>query len=118
MPKRVRLQRTRGWRIPDGAVKVDRSTVYGNPYKSGATVRNDAHAVDLFTREIESASWGRLDFDRSDLIRLRGRDLACWCGLCERHRDGKPFDEACSDCAPCHADVLGEIANRPIRSAP
>lgn len=42
---------------------------------------------------------------------LRGRDLACWCRLCDRHADGLPLGETCPDCAPCHADVLLEIAN-------
>ncbi|ETX26587.1 DUF4326 domain-containing protein [Roseivivax isoporae] len=37
----------------------------------------------------------------AEIIReLRGKDLACWC----------PLDQ------PCHADVLLEIANRPLRS--
>lgn len=34
-PKRIQLQRTKGWRMPAGAVKVDRSTRWGNPYKVG-----------------------------------------------------------------------------------
>jgi hypothetical protein len=42
---------------------------------------------------------------------LRGRDLACWCGLCPAHQDGLPLRVACPDCAPCHADVLLELAN-------
>ena len=47
---------------------------------------------------------------RRDLV---GRNLACWCDLCPIHgRTGKPTDVACSDCAPCHADVLLELANR------
>ena len=36
----------------------------------------------------------------SDIAQLRGRDLACWCRLD----------------APCHADVLLELANKPIAS--
>ena len=31
-PKRVRLSRVRGWRMPEGAIKVDRSTRLGNPF--------------------------------------------------------------------------------------
>jgi hypothetical protein len=30
MPERIQLSRARGWRMPDGAVKVDRSTRWGN----------------------------------------------------------------------------------------
>jgi hypothetical protein len=47
----------------------------------------------------------------SRFLELRGKDLACWCPLCEKHKDGRPLNEACEDCPPCHADVLLEIAN-------
>ena len=41
---------------------------------------------------------------------LRGSNLACWCRLCAHHAAaGKPLDEPCPDCAPCHVDVLGEF---------
>lgn len=46
-----------------------------------------------------------------NLPRLRGKSLACWCRLCPAHAAGKPFDVDCSDCAPCHADTLGWVAN-------
>lgn len=42
---------------------------------------------------------------------LRGKDLSCWCHLCEKHKDGLPPGIECSDCAPCHVNVLLEIAN-------
>ena len=32
MPERIQLKRTRGWRMPAGAVKVDRTTRWGNPF--------------------------------------------------------------------------------------
>lgn len=42
----------------------------------------------------------------------RGHNLACWCGLCDAHRaSGRPLGTTCPDCAPCHADLLLEIAN-------
>lgn len=31
-PKRIQLKRAKGWRMPIGAVKVDRSTRWGNPF--------------------------------------------------------------------------------------
>jgi hypothetical protein len=49
---------------------------------------------------------------RPDVKPLRGKNLACFCSLCERHQAGKPFAETCPDCDPCHADPLGEAANR------
>ena len=47
---------------------------------------------------------------------LRGKDLACWCGLCRKHQKGRPFNEACADCPPCHCDTLGEWANARLLS--
>lgn len=48
-----------------------------------------------------------------DAIRaaLTCHDLACWCGLCAAHKDGLPFGVNCADCAPCHGDTLGVLAN-------
>lgn len=34
MPKRVQLQRGKGWRMPPNTRKVDRSTAFGNPFDS------------------------------------------------------------------------------------
>jgi hypothetical protein len=41
---------------------------------------------------------------------LRGKDLCCWCKLCPRHAQGRPWDEQCDDCAPCHVDILLAVA--------
>jgi hypothetical protein len=44
---------------------------------------------------------------------IRGRNLACWCRLCDAHAaKGLPLGVTCADCDPCHAHVLLEIANR------
>jgi hypothetical protein len=32
MPDRIRLERTKGWRLPEGAVRVARPTRWGNPF--------------------------------------------------------------------------------------
>lgn len=32
MPERIQLKRVKGWRLPEGAVKVDRATKWGNPF--------------------------------------------------------------------------------------
>lgn len=46
-------------------------------------------------------------------VMLKGRNLACSCDLCPTHKlTGKPLSLTCTECAPCHCDVLGEIANR------
>jgi len=39
MPNRVQLQRVKGWRMPPNTRKVDRTTIFGNPFDS---VRHDA----------------------------------------------------------------------------
>lgn len=106
MPERIQLRRTKGWRKPEGAVVVARPARWGNPFVVGAPYRNGrlpgggvehgtvasrAHAVNLYRGYLE---------DRPDLVtairaELAGRDLCCWC----------PPE------APCHVDVLLEVAN-------
>lgn len=131
--QRIQLRRTKGWRKPEGAIVVARPSRWGNwyvvstfrevrrhPKSSSALVvvetdkrgrwtgnqwagfdtRTEAttFAVDLYRRALEATY---LDLDgplnrEFYLGRLRGHDLGCWC---------KPE-------APCHADVLLELANR------
>ena len=91
MPVRLQLSRRRGWRLPDNAVSVARPTRWGNPFRIG--VDGDAAACVARFREWMLAEPARVDAAR---VALRGRDLACWCALD----------------APCHADVLLELANR------
>lgn len=89
-PIRVQLRRTKGWRMPENTVKVDRSTRWGNPWTSAAF----ADPVAEFRASIGSRPLPPV----GEIIHfLRGKNLACWCGL----------DQA------CHADVLLELANAP-----
>lgn len=88
--------------MPPGAVKVDRTTRWGNPFRLGID-GDRAQCVALYRHWLEQgndAVHGVRGDARADLLRdlprLRGRDLACWC----------PLD------APCHADVLLALANR------
>lgn len=46
-----------------------------------------------------------------DIYSLRGKNLACWCKLCAKHANGLPLGEECSECAPCHVNVLLPLAN-------
>ena len=110
-PRRIQLSRAAGWRMPPNAVKVDRTTVLGNPF----TIR-DLQQVTIDTPAVVASfhvsQWFRdwiegrrrpehLEAQRSVLLarlpELRGKDLACWC---PPHRH-------------CHADVLLDLANRP-----
>ena len=99
MPKRIQRKRTKGWRMPEGAVYVGRPTIFGNPFAvEDVQLRSDA--VRLFKRWIDGepgTSGGGLRRIAllSRLPELRGKDLACFCRLD----------------VPCHADVLLEIAN-------
>ena len=101
MSERIQLGRTKGWRMPLGAVKVDRSTRWGNPYKlhgDGCPMTAEV-AVTLFRRLLqEEHGWvmrGQLTTVLDVKRELRGKTLACWCPMGQ----------------PCHADVLLEIAN-------
>jgi uncharacterized protein DUF4326 len=90
-PRRLKLSRQKGARLPKGAVVVARPTKWGNPYRPDKVTR--AEAVANYRRDLLA---GKLKISVADARReLKGRDLACWCSL-----DG-----------PCHADVLIEIAN-------
>jgi hypothetical protein len=43
-PRRIQLSRRRGWRQPRNCVRVDRSTVYGNPFRPSFIAPNEADA--------------------------------------------------------------------------
>lgn len=93
MPKRIQRQRTKGWRMPAGAVYVGRPTKWGNPYhwqrmRGTEVVLMRARVVRMYAQKPPDAALFEIE-------ELRGKDLACWC----------PLDE------PCHADVLLEWAN-------
>lgn len=91
MPKRIQRKRTKGWRMPEGAVYVGRPSRWGNP--CGVKLWGKQDAVDEFKLALIS---GCLKITVDDVKReLRGKDLACWC----------PLDQ------PCHADVLLKLAN-------
>ena len=137
-PRRVQLSRQKGWRMPPNTVKVDRTSLFGNPYRvridplwnggrtdpfgnpivmegpwlcevpagpeakpgscAGMWFKTEREALDrsiaLFRLRAETLKIGGPLRER--LPELQGKNLACWC---------KPG-------APCHADVLLELANR------
>ena len=94
-PKRIQRRRSKGWRMPPGAVYVGRPTQFGNPLKVLGLSQKEA--VEEYRALINQGVCYRGLFVCHDVIRreLRGKDLACWC----------PLDQ------PCHADVLLEVAN-------
>ncbi len=126
-PRRVRL--VRGVKLPDGVVSVARPSRWGNPWKVGSECQisgsqfGNAGAYDRRALAFDLVLPGGVTAEmavalyRDDLVRavrdrdpsfpydggivemlgqLRGKDLACYCDLD----------------APCHADVLLDLANR------
>lgn len=132
MPKRIQRRNTKGWRKPEGAVYVGRGSKWGNPYVVGETQLRRPRINGTDGWELEGRlckpNGSRIPFTHPDLTvtyhevrnataqecvylyarylgrrfspedirrELAGKDLMCWC----------PLD------APCHADVLLDIAN-------
>ena len=124
MTERVQLSRKKGWRMPPNTVKVARPGRHGNPFCVGGhfkrypdgsgiprlglrfvylqayegyqdvtytTIKSNAEAVEWFRWYVSTWTPGHVAKVREE---LRGKNLACWCALD----------------APCHADVLLELA--------
>lgn len=104
-PKRIQRQRTKGWRMPEGAVYVGRPGQWGNPFRVGEPFRftdngkrpfvGVAHNHGMAVAAFKEFLKGRPDLMKTARESLGGKDLACWCRLDQ----------------PCHADVLLEVAN-------
>jgi hypothetical protein len=124
MPERIQRKRTRGWRLPPGAVCVDRTTRWGNPWTVAGAIEAgfadnpaDARALCVaqhraWLNEGPDVVWsGKRQFDRrivlAEISLLRGRDLACPCPLPE---PGQPD--------LCHAATLVALANAPRTRTP
>lgn len=125
MPQRIQRKRTKGWRMPEGAVYVGRPSRWGNPFgveqaNEGGwyvvqrsrrerwwTPDNDTKecAVALAVKVYRGEIGGFWNAGYREHVRreLAGRDLACWC----------PLEDATGNPVPCHADVLLEVANAP-----
>lgn len=120
-PQRIQRKRTRGWRMPEGAIYVGRPSKWGNIFKLGdhymwmryselpfpvSTSRDPGeydHGITVVTCEsaAQAVEWFSAYMRQYPTLRFEARvdlvdsDLCCWC----------PLDQ------PCHADVLLEIAN-------
>lgn len=99
-PVRVQLRRAKGWRMPPNTVKVDRTTMWGNPWTVPGDFPDASGAVRRFGASLSNepaphpeSHMGRI---KARLPELRGKNLACWC---------KPG-------GACHADVLLQLANQ------
>ena len=94
MPQRIQMRRSKGWRKPAGVIYVGRPTCWGNPYRVG----RDGSAIECVEKFERLCALKRKQTPgafREWIAPLRSHDLACWCPVG----------------APCHADVLLEMAN-------
>ncbi len=112
-PQRIQRKRTKGWRMPAGAVSCTRPGKYGNPFTVKHCLEAGYAADNLNAARIcieAHRAWmlGEKHWAHAipmpvppDLSGLRGKDLACWCAIGD----------------PCHVDVMLEIANAPLEAA-
>ena len=131
MSERIQRKRTKGWRMPEGAIYVGRPTKWGNPIRitpepgrhctmyrvHGSPM--DHHGGPAYCDPDTArhfAAWnfecdllnGRYpEYPSVDEIRaeLAGCDLACWCPPRRVYPNGSLGH------INCHADVLLELAN-------
>ena len=118
-PRRVQLSRKKGWRMPENTVSVARPGPWGNPFSVELVGLDialdmfrdllrgffDPYKVSFLTDlqftglyEAKNKFCHRHGAHPAEAVTaLRGKNLACWCRLD----------------APCHADVLLELANQP-----
>lgn len=134
-PQRIQRRRTKGWRMPEGAIYVGRPTIYGNPFRvvqspccptwdvtdeNGVTYlidHNWAHANNW----VDVNKPGALIYARFEVVRLYRDDLLDWFGGRLEHEPGlresitalagRDLACWCPLGVPCHADVLLELAN-------
>ena len=117
-PTRIQLSRRRGFVLQEAsltingllAVKVDRTTKWGNPFITGRD-GTQAECVDLYAKMLggwlcvtQGPSLDEQKAARQYVLahveELRGKNLACWCRK-----------------SPCHAEVLLTLANHKREAA-
>jgi hypothetical protein len=103
-PVRIQRKRMKGWKKPANTVCITRGTHWGNPFvvrpdlEPGAKIGMSYCAVPTATDAVDT--YREMLKHSPDLVKtarknLLGKNLACYC----------------AEDAPCHGDVLLEIAN-------
>ena len=133
MPERIQLRRAKGWRKPDGAIVVTRSTSFGNPFHISIGDRNAFlqwkvwPSVDgtpnLFpTKDAATVhavamhhAWLRGEHEYPQLFSI---DQHTWSRdwvlkMASERLRGADLACWCALGDPCHADTLLDLANRP-----
>jgi hypothetical protein len=100
MPQRYQRRRAKGFHLPEGVVCVTRPGRWGNPFSSAAEFDRVLGLI-LEGRtqtqiDIRATLYLAMKRIADSIHELRGKDLACYCGLDK----------------PCHADSLIKYANR------
>ena len=78
--------------IPNKCVRIDRATIFGNPFKIGEHGSRD-EVIERYKRYFLKRIKYDSDF-RKAVKKLKGKVLLCWC---------RPL--------PCHGDVIAEWLN-------
>lgn len=104
-PQRIQRKRSKGWKMPANTVYVGRGSRWGNPFKVGEhgtaaeCVKKYADEALPYTHRPPHNTlhdfYISAAFIEDVQHELRGKNLACWCAID----------------APCHAEVLLQIAN-------
>lgn len=110
--------------MPPNTHSVARPGRHGNPFGIQACIENgfasdraqaQRACVQAFRDWLRGDTWaagsGEIWDERRrqylvDMERLRDKNVACFCDLCDDHADGLPLGVECEACAPCHGDVL------------
>ena len=109
LPLRVQLRRTKGFNLQREslalnslpAVKVDRSTRWGNIYRVGMFKNfTAADAVEAFEARLKENMHDDARWIMEHIEELRNKNIACWCKL---PKPGEPD--------LCHGTILLGIAN-------
>ena len=140
-PQRIQRKRTRGWRMPEGAVYVGRGSKFGNPFEyrtPQGLVRYRPEAPEEWEYEGRISAHGathpyygpdgtvtdyRVRYaTRGELVRMYRRTILdpdrgmlgadpSNGGHLLTYWTGKALSCWCAPDLPCHADVLLELAN-------
>jgi hypothetical protein len=100
MPRRYQRRRAKGFALSEGVLCVTRQGPWGNPFSSASEFdRILGLILEGKTQQqlgLRATLYLAMKHIADNIEDLRGKDLACYCGL---HK-------------PCHADSLIKYANR------
>lgn len=128
-PKRIQRKRTKGWRMPEGALYVGRPTRWGNPFavmngdRQGWLVWDDRDHLGWVDYETSGGFIAAFPTKR-EAIASAVATYSAWLKATRRREGERDPLEHIADLAgrnlacwcpldqPCHADVLLAISNR------